>query len=71
MMDPELLDALDATTEVEKEGRSAVMRRAVAEYLERQRKDAIREQYERAYGDGSGVGEDFADWPGEGAWLER
>jgi predicted transcriptional regulator len=70
-MDPELLAALDATEEVEKEGRSAVMRRAVAEYLERQRSAAIREQYERAYGDGDALGEDFEGWAGEGAWLER
>jgi metal-responsive CopG/Arc/MetJ family transcriptional regulator len=34
MLDEELLRRLDATPEVEREGRSAVVRRAVAEYLE-------------------------------------
>jgi len=70
MFDAELLTALDATEEVQSEGRSAVIRRAVAEYLRRRRRTETREQYEKAYGDSSGLGEEFADWEDEGVWPE-
>jgi predicted transcriptional regulator len=69
MMDDELLSALDATDEVMEEGRSAVLRRAVAEYLARKRRDEIRDQYERAYGQSAGLGEDFSGWEDEGEWA--
>ena len=68
MFDDELLAALDATDEVQAEGRSAVIRRAAAEYLRRRRKAEIREQYEKAYADSSGLGEEFAGWGDEGVW---
>lgn len=71
MMDPNLLAVLDATEEVRAEGRSAVMRRAVAEYLRRRRKDAIRARYEEAYGKEAGLGDDFSGWEEQGAWPER
>lgn len=67
-MDDELLAALDAMDEVRAEGRSAVLRRAAAEYLSRRRRDAVREQYERAYAQPGGLAEDFAGWEDEGEW---
>ena len=68
MMDDELLKTLDSSREVQAEGRSAVMRRAVAEYLARQRQAEIRARYERAYGAGP-VGE-LTGWENEGVWPE-
>jgi metal-responsive CopG/Arc/MetJ family transcriptional regulator len=70
MMDPELLEALDATPEVQRDGRSAVLRTAVREYLERRRRSAIREQYQRAYAGSEGLGPEYAGWEEEGTWPE-
>ena len=67
-MDDELLAALDPTDEVKAEGRSAVLRRAAAEYLRRRRRDEIREQYQRGYGKSGGLGEEFSGWEEEGVW---
>jgi len=71
MFDDELLGALDATDEVQAEGRSAVIRRAAAEYLRRRRKVEIRERYEKAYADSSELGAEFAGWEDEGVWPEE
>lgn len=70
ILDEELLRELDATPEVQEEGRSAVLRRAVAEYLERRRRQVIRDRYVRAYGDAGDLGDDFAGWEGEGVWPD-
>lgn len=70
-MDEALLRRLDADEEVRKRGRSAVLRRAVAEYLRRSRSKRIAEAYRRAYGDQSGLGEDFAGWEKEGSWPAK
>ena len=48
MFDEELLRRLDADNEVRRRGRSAVLREAVAEFLERRRQAKIAEQYRRA-----------------------
>jgi metal-responsive CopG/Arc/MetJ family transcriptional regulator len=68
LVDEELLQELDATEEVQREGRSAVLRRAAHEYLRRRKRRRIREQYRRAYGRQGGLGEEFAGWTEEGAW---
>lgn len=70
-MDEELLRALDATEEVRQEGRSAVLRLAVAEYLRRRRRLGIRERYRHAYGDDGGLGTDFAGWEDQGVWPDE
>ena len=70
MIDGRLLNLLDADPEVQRDGRSAVLRRAAAEYLRRRRSRRIDEAYERAYGDGSGLGPEFAGWEDEGVWPE-
>lgn len=67
-IDEELLRRLDATAEVQREGRSAVIRRAAEEYLLRRQRQQIRERYEAAYGDGAGLEDEFADWEGQGVW---
>jgi hypothetical protein len=68
MMDPGLLAELDRTEEAARDGRSAVLRRALAEYLDRRRKLVVRERYERAYGSGTGLGEEFGGWQDQGTW---
>lgn len=69
MFDELLLQELDATEEVKREGRSAVLRRAVADYLLRRRRKEIREGYRRAYeASESGLGPEFAGWEEEGVW---
>lgn len=66
--DERLLRALDATEEVQRDGRSAVLRRAAADYLRKIRSRKIAERYERAYGSGSGLDEGFEGWEDEGQW---
>ena len=66
--DEELLEALDESEEVKREGRSAVLRRAVREYLQRRQRRSIAEQYRRAYGEQSSLGEEYEGWEDEGEW---
>jgi len=85
MLDEELLARLDLDEEVRSEGRSAVIRDAIADYLRRKRSRRITEAYRKAYGAGAAMGEDFAlhrgasegreqgefaGWEGEGAWPD-
>ena len=48
-VDEKLLQELDTLEETARDGRSAVLRRAVAEYLERRRDEDIAARYEKAY----------------------
>ena len=48
--DERLLAKLDSDEEVKREGRSAVIRRAVADYLRKKRRATIADAYRRAYG---------------------
>jgi metal-responsive CopG/Arc/MetJ family transcriptional regulator len=68
-VDDRLLAELDADEEVKRDGRSAVLRRAVAAYLRRKRRASIAEEYRRGYGRGS-AGE-LAGWADEGSWPEK
>ncbi len=71
VLDEDLLARLDASEEVKAEGRSAVLRRAAAEYLARRRREAISDQYRRAYSDSPGLGEEFAGWEDQGSWPKE
>jgi metal-responsive CopG/Arc/MetJ family transcriptional regulator len=71
MFDERLLKQLDADGEVRARGRSAVLRRAAAEYLRRSRARRLSDAYRRAYGDGSGLGDEFAGWEDEGSWPAK
>lgn len=71
MFEEELLKRLDSDPEVRKVGRSAVLRRAAAEYLRRSRAKRIAEAYRRAYRGSGGLGGEFAGWEKEGSWPER
>jgi metal-responsive CopG/Arc/MetJ family transcriptional regulator len=67
MFDEVLLKRLDADPEVRRAGRSAVLRRATAEYLRRSRARRIAEAYQHAYGASGGLGDEFAGWECEGS----
>ena len=49
-LDEQLLEALERDEEVKQKGRSAVIRRAVTDYLRKKRREAIAEAYQRGYG---------------------
>jgi len=70
LFDEKLLESLDADDEVQRRGRSAVLREAAAGYLRRRRYAAIARGYEEAYGDGSGVDDDLEGWSEEGIWPD-
>lgn len=67
-IDERLLAALNKDQEVLRDGRSAVLRRAVTAYLQRKRRDRIAEAYERGYGKGGA--RELEGWAREGAWPE-
>ena len=68
MFDEALLARLDASEEVRREGRSAVLRRAAAEFLQRRQRQMIAEQYREAYAAGLDDSEELAAWSEEGSW---
>ena len=67
-MDEELLARLDRDRDTQRDGRSAVLRRAAAEYLKRRKNQDIAAGYRQAYGDKPGLGREFEGWEGEGQW---
>jgi len=67
-LDEELLARLDTDPEVKRDGRSAVLRRAAREYLERRRREAITQQYRKAYATEDGAGMERGGWEDEGEW---
>jgi hypothetical protein len=67
-IDERLLAAADADPEVKRDGRSAVLRRALFEYLRKKRRQAIAKAYQRAY---AKPVEGLAEWSAEGAWPEE
>jgi metal-responsive CopG/Arc/MetJ family transcriptional regulator len=71
LFDEALLERLDADDEVRRLGRSAVLRRATAEYLRRRRARSVAIAYERAYSKRPGLGEEFAGWEDQGTWPEK
>lgn len=69
-IEEEILARLDKAEEVRQIGRSAVLRRAAAEFLARQSRVEIA-QYQEAYGANAGLGKELKGWEGEAAWMER
>jgi hypothetical protein len=67
-IDEDLLARLDRDEETKRSGRSAVLRRAVAEYLKLRNHQTIEQSYRRAYGTGPGLGFEFESWEGKGQW---
>lgn len=68
--DERLLERLDSDEKVKKAGRSAVIRRAVADYLRKKRRTTIAEAYRRAYGKRLAES-DLSGWAEEGVWLDE
>jgi len=68
MFDEKLLARLDATDEVHRKGRSAVLRRAAESFLGSRKREAIAESYRRAYADTTELDEELSGWEDEGAW---
>jgi metal-responsive CopG/Arc/MetJ family transcriptional regulator len=69
--DETLLKELDATEEVRRDGRSAVLRRAVRDYLRQKRRHTVAERYRRAYRSEAGLGDEFAGWEDQGQWPDE
>lgn len=69
-VDERLLAKLDSDDEVRREGRSAVIRRALAEYLSKKRRSAIASAYHRGYKKYPTTN-DLAGWAGEGVWPDE
>ena len=67
-MDEKLLEKLDRDRETQRDGRSAVLRRAAAEYLKRRNHQDITASYQKAYGSKPGLGREFEGWEDEGKW---
>ena len=68
--DERLLEKLDSDAEVKREGRSAVIRRAVADYLQKRRRATIAEAYQRGYGK-QPPDADLSGWVDEGVWPDE
>lgn len=68
MFEETLLARLDASEEVRRDGRSAVLRRAAAEFLQRRQRQLIADQYREAYAEGFDADEKLAGWSEEGSW---
>ncbi len=66
-----LLSRFDADPEVKNRGRSAVLRRIVAEYLERKREADIDARYSSGYAGGVGLGSEFEGWEDEAEWPKE
>jgi len=68
MFDERILAKLDADEDVQKVGRSAVLRRIVSDYLRKKTESAIDGRYRKGYADGTGLGPEFDGWEEEGGW---
>ena len=68
--DERLLEKLDNDEEVKQEGRSAVIRRAVADYLRKKRRATIATTYRRAYSK-QPAESDLSGWAEEGVWPDE
>ena len=64
------MEKLDNDEEVKREGRSAVIRRAVADYLRKKRRATIAAAYRRAYGK-QPAELDLRGWTDEGIWQDE
>ena len=71
MFDETLLARLDASADVRRDGRSAVLRRAAEQFLHRREQELIDEQYRTAYEGVDVLDAEFADWEHQGPWPEN
>jgi metal-responsive CopG/Arc/MetJ family transcriptional regulator len=71
LVDEELLAGLDEDEEVRLRGRSKVLRRLIAAYLESRREVRLDLQYRQGYGDNLRVSEELDGWDEEGSWPKE
>jgi metal-responsive CopG/Arc/MetJ family transcriptional regulator len=65
----DLLAQFDADDQVQRLGRSAVLRQVAAEYIARRKRQVVAEQYQRAYAGAAGDPlPELEAWEGEGVW---
>ena len=64
--DEALLERLDRYPAVQSQGRSAVLREAVADYLTRKEAEEIERRYREGYG--AAPPTEFEGWADEGVW---
>jgi len=69
-IDEELLQQLDTDPDVCRDGRSAVLRRAVSAYLRQRKAQRIADAYRQAYADRRGIRPEFEGWEEQGEWPE-
>jgi metal-responsive CopG/Arc/MetJ family transcriptional regulator len=70
LINEEMLADLDADDQVKTVGRSKVLRRLVAAYLESRREARLDAQYRRGYDNHSDVNVELEDWSEEGLWPD-
>ncbi len=70
-IDEPLLRRVDSDPETKEEGRSAVVRKALAEYLKRKEAQNIRDAYRRGYGKKAPTDDEVGPWPEAQAWPEK
>jgi metal-responsive CopG/Arc/MetJ family transcriptional regulator len=70
LFDEELLAELDADEQVQKVGRSRVLRQLAASYLKRRHEAALDARYAAGYGEGSTASEELQGWDEEGVWPD-
>ena len=66
--DEALLARLDRHPTVRERGRSAVLREAAAEYLNRQDAEDIARRYRAGYCDTADLDDEFEGWAAQGVW---
>jgi len=70
LFDEGLLAELDSDEEVQRVGRSRVLRQLAASYLRQRREAALDARYHEGYGADSRVGEELEGWAEEGVWPD-
>ena len=70
-IDAALLRRVDQDPEVKQRGRSAFLRHAIAEYLDRKRAGEIRTAYRRGYQASPPVPDELGPWIEGQAWPEE
>ena len=69
-IDEALLERLDRHPTVRERGRSAILREAVVDYLERWNAEDVTRRYRAGYQDAAACGRDLRGWSDEGTWPE-
>ena len=70
LFDEDLLAELDSDEEVQRVGRSRVLRQLADSYLRQRREAALDARYVEGYGGDSRVGEELEGWAEEGVWPD-